>query len=206
MRIISHFSPKHKKIQEPKKLVPLEAHIMSKCPDAKDCLTSLILPVMSELSSHINLTLSYIGKATTHDDGVSCPHGPGECLGDILQLCAAEMYPDPKQWLGFAYCMEDKYQDIPDRWLVEGCANEYGVSFDGLNWCASREDGQHAMNLLKGSVGRSKALGVGTSCTIRLNDEVRCIRDGGEWKDCDGGSDAKDLMRDIEALYEQLNS
>lgn len=42
--------------------VALEAHIMSKCPDARDCLQQLVVPVMARVSDKVNFTLSYIGK------------------------------------------------------------------------------------------------------------------------------------------------
>lgn len=76
--------------------VPLEAHIMSKCPDARDCLHDLILPAMQQVSDKVDFQLSYIGNTTDHDDGVLCKHGPEECLGNIIELCAAQLYPDPK--------------------------------------------------------------------------------------------------------------
>ena len=41
--------------------VPLEAHIMSKCPDAKDCLHDMILPAMQNISHKVDFKLSYIG-------------------------------------------------------------------------------------------------------------------------------------------------
>lgn len=44
------------------KLVPLEAHIMSKCPDARDCLHDLILPAMQQVYDKTNFTLSFIGQ------------------------------------------------------------------------------------------------------------------------------------------------
>lgn len=44
-----------------KELVPLEAHIMSKCPDARDCLQMLVLPTMQRVLNKVNFTLSYIG-------------------------------------------------------------------------------------------------------------------------------------------------
>lgn len=44
-----------------KELVPFEAHIMSKCPDAKDCLKELVLPTMQRVFDKVNFTLSYIG-------------------------------------------------------------------------------------------------------------------------------------------------
>lgn len=42
-------------------LVPLEAHIMSKCPDAQDCLRMLVLPTMQRVIDKVNFTLSFIG-------------------------------------------------------------------------------------------------------------------------------------------------
>ena len=42
--------------------VPLEIHIMSKCPDARDCLHDLIVPTMVQVSEKVNLTMSFIGR------------------------------------------------------------------------------------------------------------------------------------------------
>lgn len=42
--------------------VQLEAHIMSKCPDARDCLQQLVVPVMAQVSDKVDFKLSYIGK------------------------------------------------------------------------------------------------------------------------------------------------
>jgi hypothetical protein len=42
-------------------LVPLEASIMSKCPDARDCLRDLVLPTMQRVMEKVNFTLSFIG-------------------------------------------------------------------------------------------------------------------------------------------------
>jgi hypothetical protein len=42
--------------------VPLEVHIMSKCPDARDCLHDLVLPAMVNVSNIVDFKLSYIGK------------------------------------------------------------------------------------------------------------------------------------------------
>jgi hypothetical protein len=43
--------------------VPFEAHIMSKCPDAKDCLGTLVVESMSQVSDKVDFTLSYIGRS-----------------------------------------------------------------------------------------------------------------------------------------------
>lgn len=133
-------------------------------------------------------------------------HGPTECLGNILELCAAHSYPDPKIYLGFTLCLSKRYSEIPQRELVEGCALESGIDFGTLNDCASREDGAFGMGLLRSSVERSRRVGAGISCTVRLDEEVRCVRDGGEWKDCPKGSAPGDLVKDIEKLYAERNS
>lgn len=45
--------------------VALEAHIMSKCPDAKACLEMLIVPAMVQISDKVDFRLSYIGRSVT---------------------------------------------------------------------------------------------------------------------------------------------
>ena len=183
--------------------VPLEAHIMSKCPDARDCLRDLIIPTMERVGNMVDFRLSYIGTTDNKTDGVSCKHGPSECLGNIILLCAAREYPSPVMSLGFANCMISDYKDIPSRELVQNCALEHGLSFDKVNACVSEEG--EGVGLLRDSIQRSAAAGVQKSCTVRLGNEFRCIRDGGEWTDCEDGSRPKDLIADIEKLYKQQN-
>ncbi|KAK6077495.1 hypothetical protein SCUP234_06584 [Seiridium cupressi] len=138
-----------------KALIPLEAHIMSKCPDARDCLRDLVLPTMMRVNSKVNFTLSYIGQPTDSNDGVACKHGPNECMGNIIELCAAHLYPDPKIYLGFVMCLSKDYKDIPQRELVEDCALEHAVDFEELNDCATKDDGGFGISLLRNSVKRS---------------------------------------------------
>lgn len=42
--------------------IPFEAHIMSKCPDAKDCLQKLVLPAMEKISDKVDFKLSFIAR------------------------------------------------------------------------------------------------------------------------------------------------
>ncbi|KAI1465752.1 uncharacterized protein F4812DRAFT_110578 [Daldinia caldariorum] len=135
-------------------LIPLEAHIMSKCPDARDCLRDLVLPAMMRINDKVNFTLSYIGTPT-ENDGVDCKHGPAECLGNIIELCARNLYPDPKIHLGFTMCLTKDYKMIPQRELVEDCALEHAIDFEKLNDCAARDDGAIGMAMLRESVQRS---------------------------------------------------
>jgi hypothetical protein len=182
--------------------VPVDVHIMSKCPDARDCLKKLVLPAMANVSDKVDFRLSMIGSLTA-DDGVECKHGQTECLGDIVMLCAASEYPDLKLYLGFTNCLTNDYSEIPARSLIEDCALEHGLDFGVLNDCMSKENGAYGMGLLRDSVQHSSDVGVTTSCTVRLDNKVRCVTDGGKFKDCEGGEKPEDLIRDIETLYEE---
>lgn len=130
-------------------------------------------------------------------------HGPPECLGNMILLCSAHVYPEVKLNLGFANCMISDFREIPQRNLVEDCAMEHGLDFEKINKCISDEG--EGMGLLRDSIERSQNASVVKSCTVRLNGKVRCIRDGGVWKDCEGGSSVKDLVADVNELYKKAH-
>jgi len=100
--------------------------------------------------------------------------------------------------------MISDYKDIPQRQLVEGCAMEHSLDFQQINECISDEG--EGVDLLRSSIIRSADQNVTKSCTVRLDGEIRCIRDGGEWYDCAGGSSVNDLVRDVRELYNKLNN
>lgn len=45
-----------------KNRVPLEAHVMSKCPDARDCLQKLVVPAMEQVNDKVDFELSFIAR------------------------------------------------------------------------------------------------------------------------------------------------
>ena len=172
---------------------------MSKCPDARDCLRDLVVPAMEQVVDKVNFTLSYIGKIDK-DNQLQCMHGPSECLGNMMGLCAQQLYPDDvKISLGFSTCMIMKYQQIPDRDMVQACAMEHSVDFEKLNACISEEG--RGMDLLEASVVRSQKANVTKSCTVRVGGEKWCVRDGGQWKGCEGGYEVADLVKEVERQY-----
>lgn len=117
---------------------------------------------MQRVIDKVDFKLSYVGTPTAND-GVDCKHGAGECMGNILELCAAQLYPDPKIYLGFTMCLTRNYEDIPAQFLVEDCALEHGVDFEALNSCSSRDDG-NGIDMLRNSVRRSTDVGSNVSC------------------------------------------
>ncbi|KAK6335484.1 hypothetical protein TWF696_002258 [Orbilia brochopaga] len=183
--------------------VPVEMFVMSKCPDAKDCVANLVVPVMSRLfeSGKMILKPTYIGTPDDSTGGIACMHGPGECLGNILELCAYEKFKaDPKKWLGFTNCMSQDYRNIPDTTLMENCAREYGMDPKVLSDCAASTESKEGVELLRTSARRAMSLKVKTSCTLQVMGKTVCVRDGGEWKEgCNGNVD--EMVKLIEEQY-----
>lgn len=124
-------------------------------------------------------------------------------MGNIIELCASTLYPDPKIYLGFTMCLFRDYKAIPEQNVVEDCALEHGINIEAINDCATLDDGQHGMDLLRRSIQHSTEVGVTYSCTVRLNEELYCIRDGGQWKDCPSGGGVNDLVMAVEKLWQQ---
>lgn len=132
-------------------------------------------------------------RSVDTNDTINCMHGSTECLGNMLCLCAISLFPnDSVISLGFANCLILSYPRIPHRDLVESCALEHGIKFEELNSCISEEG--KGMDLLASSIERSKNAGVRKSCTIRVREQIWCVRDGGKWVDCEHGSTVDDLV------------
>jgi hypothetical protein len=112
------------------------------------------------LTTHPTIVLTPDLSRETSHDGVECKHGPAECLGNIVELCVQELYPEAKTNLGFVWCLTKDYKLIPDRTLIEDCALEHAVDFDALNECATRDNGAHGMELLRDSVARTADVGL----------------------------------------------
>lgn len=143
------------------------------------------------------LTFYVQNSRVVGDNDVHCMHGPSECLGNIISLCAISLFPkDAVISLGFTNCLLHSYSRIPARDLVQSCASEHGIEFDALNACISDDDGK-GLHLLQESMERSKEAGIRKSCTIRVRNKIWCIRDGGEWKDCPNGNSVDALVAEI---------
>lgn len=52
----------HEEEINPGNKIPLEVHIMSKCPDARDCLQQLVVPAMEQVNGKVDFGLSFIAR------------------------------------------------------------------------------------------------------------------------------------------------
>ena len=61
--VLGNSSPRQNSVSTPSTgRVALEAFVMSKCPDARDCLHDLVVPAMEEVSSLVDFRVSFIGE------------------------------------------------------------------------------------------------------------------------------------------------
>jgi len=193
--------------------VPVTLGVMSACPDAILC-ESVIDQVLQDVQDKVDLSLTYIGKlnASEPNYGVTCMHGTHECAGNIQQLCLAKYAPSTSQWWDFVQC-----QNAHGRFVVGlpevafECADKVGVDWDltkGLPECAGTDalGGREGIHLLRESVEATKEIGITKSCSILINGNLKCVVDGGEWKECPDGHAPQDFVRQIEEEYQKLNA
>lgn len=66
--------------------VLLEAHVMSKCPDARDCLQKLVVPAMEQISDKVDFGLAFIARYAS-----ARPSSPEDATGP--QAEQTKVYP-----------------------------------------------------------------------------------------------------------------
>lgn len=134
-------------------------------------------------------------------------HGREECVGNVQELCASK-YAPRQNWWSFVHCQnyEGRYK-VGTPALALRCARSAKLDMEnsGVGQCMGFDASgvaEEGVALLKESVQKSKDLGIEwvfvryfllvsrhscpcrKSCTVIINDEVVCIRDG-TWKECE---------------------
>lgn len=102
-------------------------------------------------TAHLNASNPLDQHLTTRSIANLCVTG----IGNIIELCAAKLYPDPKINLGFTMCITRQYREIPERTLIEDCALEHAIDIQAINDCAAKEDGAYGVGMLRDSVRRT---------------------------------------------------
>ncbi|KZV61008.1 hypothetical protein PENSPDRAFT_659203 [Peniophora sp. CONT] len=191
--------------------VPVTLGVMSRCPDALLC-ESVFNQVLAKVESKIDLALTYVGRLNESEPtfGVTCKHGPTECAGNVQQLCVSKYRP-LKTWWSYVMCQNYQGKDkVGNADVALKCARTSGIDWEtsDVGQCAGLDGsgtGEEGINLLKESVQVTESLGIVNSCTMLINGEKVCVRDG-EWRECENGHAPQDFVRQIEAAYRELNS
>merc|ERR1719424_1482938 len=86
------------------------------------------------------------GKETPSTNGTwtfSCQHGSRECIGNLVEACAAKYHPETADHLPFILCLEK----IDPSKAGEACATKQGWSdWDDIHTCASGAEGNALMH------------------------------------------------------------
>lgn len=168
-------------------------------------------PSLPHLTTALLLFLLGSINASEPDFGVTCMHGPGECAGNVQQLCV-QKYKPLQTWWEFVMCQNYQSRDrIGNADVALKCARASGIDWEtsGVGQCAGLDGSgvaDEGVKLLKESVVETKALGVTyvdfvficegegrliwnmavyrKSCTVIINGEQVCIHDG-TWQKCE---------------------
>ncbi|KAH6914918.1 hypothetical protein BKA70DRAFT_559025 [Coprinopsis sp. MPI-PUGE-AT-0042] len=187
--------------------VPVQLGVMSQCPDALLC-ESVFNEVLQYAGDKMDLSLVYIARPDDSEPtGIRCLHGPGECAGNVQQLCAAKYTPF-KNWWSFVQC--ENFQGRSQIGLPETarlCAKAANIDWEdsGVGKCAGDNgEGEEGVQLLKESMILQLELGITKSCTVMLSGRKICVHDG-DWKECPNGHTVKDFVDQVEEEYSRLN-
>ncbi|KAK9767080.1 hypothetical protein K7432_003390 [Basidiobolus ranarum] len=182
--------------------VPVDLYVMSKSSDAVQC-EEIFGGILDQIGSIVNLNIYYIGKE--ENGSHVCKHGEQECRGNKMQLCAKALYrwhQTPSAWFRLIQCQNQDYHAIGTDASLEYCSLKKNMSFKKLRDCT---DGPYGARLLSQSFTEAQEKGISTSCTMVINQQVRCVHDS-TWMNCDGGHEVADFVRDICAVYKSISS
>jgi hypothetical protein len=173
--------------------VRVDLFVMSRCPDALVC-EQLFAPVINAVGTIVDLHVNYIADYNPSTKQFTCLHGPGECTGNMQQLCAYAHYPSNYTWWRFILCQDKTQKHIPANGA--SCARFVGMQYSTIDACVKGDEGR---NLFIDSINFTKSKGIQHSCTVNINDQLYCIHDG-NWQNCKS-HDVKQIISYICNLY-----
>jgi len=191
--------------------VPVTLGVMSRCPDAIFCenVFDTVLSLVGEAT--VDVDLAFIAKLNASEPkyGVTCKHGDQECAGNVHELCVSHHQRHLSTWWSWLQCLN---MGGPERIgtvdAAVDCAEMSGIDWvtSGIRDCVmDRGDKSEGTQLLKESMERARLNEITRSCTIKVSGNTRCIRDGGRWYDCEGGSSPKEIAATIRKEWARLN-
>jgi len=114
---------------------------MSRCPYCSLWKQNFQTSVMAKegLPDIIDLNEWFI--ATKNGSDYTCLHGPEECVGNRILLCARNLTikASPWGWWNLGVCMQTDYTNIPAN--APACAQKVDLDWASINSCASSQVG-----------------------------------------------------------------
>ncbi|XP_063924211.1 GILT-like protein 1 [Zophobas morio] len=144
--------------------VNVAVYYESLCPDSIKFFTQQLYPsLQGNLSQYVNLTLLPYGKSKTTQEitdhyDFTCHHGPAECTGNRLQVCALHLIDGGKKTPNLGYnkittafinCLMDKVKPNGDQteFPTKECAQINSVpNLADIENCANDVEGSRYLN------------------------------------------------------------
>lgn len=165
--------------------------------DAKFC-EKAFKPVLETLPTVATVRTEYIASLSGEtEEEVQCMHGTAECDGNKHQLCLQHHLPaaDNRKFFQALLCHSKGH--VNDVTHLQTCMKEVGVDASAQAEVLKCIDSTLGTSLQVKSAKQVKANSVVKSCTVYIDGVKRCIRDGGRWYDCPGGSETQDFINSI---------
>ncbi|KAG0723609.1 GILT-like protein C02D5.2 [Chionoecetes opilio] len=69
-------------------------------------------------------------------------HGLGECVGNIMMMCAKHNIPTVEQYMGYSNCIMEKFRGAAES---NACAAMYNVDYTPVSACVTSLAGQELL-------------------------------------------------------------
>jgi len=140
---------------------------MSKCPYCSAYTVLFTKTVMSEagLPEIIDLKEDFIGQANGNQ--FTCLHGPTECTGDLLLICASQNFAEGWSWWNLTSCMQSDYTNVPTNF--QSCAEKAGYNSSTITAIQQCSQDSTGVQLLTSSFNAAQSQGVNEAPTIFID-------------------------------------
>lgn len=105
----------------------------------------------------------------------------------------------------FLLCTWDGGEPVDSRDMVRSCLARAAAPPAAAAAIEKCIDGAEGKRLMRESAAAVKAAKVERSCTVVIDGKKRCVRDGGRWYDCPGGSSEADFVASLCQAYAAKN-
>ena len=139
--------------------VKFDLYVMSQCPFGTQ-VENALYPVIKRMGDNVDLNINYI--ASKSGDSFNSLHGQKEVKGDMVQLCAKELYPS--KYFDLIACQNKNARAVDTNW--ESCADSLGMDKEKLRACLTGDEGK---TLLSKSIDESNKVNARASPTIYIN-------------------------------------
>lgn len=144
-------------------VVQVDIHYEAMCPYCREFFTTAIAPILKdkEMQKRLDIRLHPYGNAQTVDartvskgyhfwhaeydqEGYNsifvCQHGPVECFGNLVSVCAMDTLKTPEVYLPFILCIEARDTESVEMSSYD-CAQEQGIQIDKVRECVKGPQG-----------------------------------------------------------------